>query len=81
MRTEVRHQSSSSTAISSPPPIVGSKCEVSSIELLNKSIPSITSQLNDVKDKWGQNYSTLVAILSDIDQVIFKNVHISINKS
>eukprot|EP01036_Dinobryon_divergens_P027679 gene27679-36491_t len=67
---EVRQQSFSSAAISSPPPIVGSNCEVSSIELLNKSIPNIILQLNEVKDKWGQNYSTLVAILSDIDQIV-----------
>jgi hypothetical protein len=37
-------------------------------ELIEKLI-EIQSQLNEVKDNWGQNYSTIVVVLSDIDQV------------
>lgn len=70
MHTEVRQQSSSSFAAkSSPSPLIGSDHEVNTIKLLKESLPNIISQLNEVKDNWGQNYSTIVVVLSDIDQV------------
>lgn len=70
MHTEVRQQSSSSfTTKSSPSPLIGSDHEVNTIKLLKESLPNIISQLNEVKDNWGQNYSTIVVVLSDIDQV------------
>ena len=70
MHTEVRQQNSSSfTTKSSPSPLIGSDHEVNTIKLLKESLPNIISELNKVKDNWGQNYSTIVVVLSDIDQV------------